>query len=200
MFIISVVKEYDLYQSALDDYGESPRSLRWVSYQSMATRFRYLVEGLDIKGRSILDAGCGMGDLLPYLHTKTDDFSYLGMDINPNLIKIAKKRYEGHSFAVGNPFNGQLDRRFDLVISSGVMNTNVKGWQKHRKTMIKNAFELASEAFAFNMAGALAKAQETPKIAYANAADILSYCAKLTPKLIFKSHYLPDDFTIVMFK
>jgi SAM-dependent methyltransferase len=190
----------EMYQRAFTVYGEGPQGLHWGDYYSMATRFRHLVENLDIKGRSILDAGCGMGDLLPYLHAKTDDFTYLGMDINPDFVKVAKKRYEGHSFEVGDPFNGRFDRRFDLVISSGVMNTNVKNWQKHRKIMIKNAFEVATEALAFNMAGALAKSVEIPKIAYANAADILNFCTKLTPKLIFKSHYLPDDFTIVMFK
>jgi SAM-dependent methyltransferase len=181
-------------------YGESPKSLHWTDYHSMAVRFRHLVEDLDIKGRSILDAGCGMGDLLPYLHAKTDTFSYLGMDINPGFIEIAKKRYEGHSFSVGNPFDGKLERRFDLVISSGVMNTNVKGWQKHRKTMVENLFALSSEALAFNMAGSLGKILETPKIAYADAADILEFCSKLTPKLIFKNHYDPEDFTIVMYK
>src|SRR4051812_3519851 len=93
-----IVNELELYQRALDTYGEGPQGLHWVDYQSMAVRFRNLVADLDIKGRSILDAGCGMGDLLPYLHAKHDDFKYLGMDINPNVIKIAKRRYEGNDF------------------------------------------------------------------------------------------------------
>src|ERR1051326_8256459 len=124
------MNEFDLYQRALEAYGESPEALHWVDYPSMAVRFKHLVEDLSINGRSILDAGCGMGDLLPYLYAKADNFNYLGMDTNPGFIQIAKKRYGGHNFAAGDPFNGKLARRFDLVISSGVMNTNVKGWQK----------------------------------------------------------------------
>ena len=189
-----------MYQEAFEAYGEGPKGLHWGDYHSMAVRFRNLVEDLDIKGRNILDAGCGMGDLLPYLHAKTDDFSYLGMDTNPNFIEVARKRYEGHKFEVGDAFSGKLNRRFDLVITSGVMNTNIKGWQKRRRNMIKNAFESANEALAFNMAGMWGKSVEIPKIAYANAAEVLDFCAKLTPKIIFKNNYLPDDFTIVMYK
>lgn len=194
------MNEMELYQNALEAYGEGPKGLHWGDYFSMAKRFRYLVEDLDIKGRSILDAGCGMGDLLPYLHAKTDDFNYLGMDINANYIEIAKKRYHGHKFEVGNAFSDKLERRFDLVITSGVMNTRIKNWQKHRQSMIKNAFSLASEALAFNMAGRLGKAVEDTTIAYANAFDVLNFCAQLTPKLIFKTHYLPDDFAVIMYK
>jgi SAM-dependent methyltransferase len=190
----------EMYQNAFNTYGEGPKGLHWGDYFSMAVRFRNLVDGLDIKGRSVLDAGCGMGDLLPYLHAKTDDFAYLGMDINPDFVKVAKKRYEGHNFEVGNPFDGKLDRRFDIVISSGVMNTNIKGWEKRRRDMIKNAFELTSEVFAFNMAGQMGASRAFWKIAYADAREILAYCAKLTPKLVFKNHYDNEDFTILMYR
>jgi 2-polyprenyl-3-methyl-5-hydroxy-6-metoxy-1,4-benzoquinol methylase len=192
------MNEAEIYQRGLEKYGESPQALHWVDYGSMAMRFKYLVKDLDIEGRRILDAGCGMGDLLPFLYTKADDFDYLGVDMNEGFINIAKKRYEPHRFAVGNPFDGKFKGNFDIVISSGVMNINVENWQTHRKTMIKNMFKLSRRTLAFNMAGGFKPARSDSLIAYADAADILEFCKSLTPKVSLKADYLPQDFTIVM--
>lgn len=199
-FIINLMNEAEIYQQGLDDYGESPLALHWTDYRSMAIRFKYLVDELDIEGKSVLDAGCGMGDLLPYLYSKADNFDYLGVDINPGFIEIAKKRYEGHRFEVGNPFNGKFGRQFDVVVTSGVMNINVKNWQKHRKTMIKNLLGLSRQALAFNMAGGFQPLPHNSLIAYANAQEILDFCRQLSPKVNLRTGYLQDDFTITMFK
>src|SRR5206468_1241171 len=106
-----------IYRDAFARYGESPKSLHWWDYPSMATRFRQLVLDLDIEGKTVLDAGCGMGDLLPFLYMKADNFRYLGVDVNPEFIEIARKRYEGHRFEVGDPFFGKVGRKFDVVIT-----------------------------------------------------------------------------------
>ena len=192
--------ETQIYQDGLDRYGESPLALHWVDYRSMAIRFKNLIKDIDIEGKTVLDAGCGMGDLLPYLYTKADDFSYLGVDINPGFIEIAKKRYEGHRFETGNPFDGHYRHKFDIVISSGVMNIRVKNWQKLRKLMIKNLFNLSHEALAFNMAGGLRGETQDSLIAYADARDIFSFCEKLSRRSVLRTNYLSNDFTVTLFK
>lgn len=194
------MRESEIYQKGLEAYGESPLALHWVDYHSMAIRFKHLVSGLELEDCSILDAGCGMGDLLPYLYSRAANFDYLGVDINPGFIEIAKKRYEGHRFEVGNPFNGKFTDKFDLVISSGVMNINIKNWKKHRLTMIENLFDLAEKGLVFNMAGGFRPMPSDSLIAYADAQEILDFCKTLTPKISLKADYLPTDFTITMFK
>jgi SAM-dependent methyltransferase len=192
--------EKGIYEQALRIYGESPKSLHWTNYREMAMRFRQLVADLDLEGRSILDAGCGMGDVLPYIYAKTSNFKYLGVDINEGFIDIAKKRYEPNNFKVLDPFNDKITGQFDVVISSGVMNVNIPNWLKKRQDMIKRLYKLADEAVVFNMAGSFKKIPNDSKIAYANIHDILDFCLKLTPKLVLRSHYSSIDFTIVLFK
>ncbi|HET9850123.1 MAG TPA: class I SAM-dependent methyltransferase [Candidatus Saccharimonadales bacterium] len=192
--------EADIYQHGLETHGASPLALHWTDYRTMAIRFKYLVADLAIDSRTILDAGSGMGDLLPYLYAKADSFNYLGVDANPGFVEIAKKRYSGHRFEVGDPFSGNYTGQFDLVISSGVMNINVKNWRSRRKTMIKNLFDLAGEALAFNMAGSIRPAVNDSLIAYADAGDILNFCKKLSNRVVLRADYLPQDFTIVMYK
>lgn len=187
------------YRKSLKLFGPGPKALLWWDYRSMAIRFRELVKEVPVEGRSIMDAGCGMGDLLPYLYAKSTDFRYLGVDSNKGFIKIAKQRYEGHEFRPGDPFNGIVGN-FDVVISSGVMNGNVEGWLKKRKAMIANLFKQADQTLAFNMAGGLKPIPDDSLIAYADAHEIFEYCKTMTNKVVLKTDYLDKDFTIVMSK
>ena len=188
------------YQKSLAKHGESPKALQWNSYLSAALRYREIVADIDITGHSVLDAGCGMGDLLPYLLAKTIDFSYLGVDITPELIEIARKRYDGFGFAVADPFSTDFTDTFDIIISSGVMNSNIPGWMQKRQAMITKLFNQSKVALAFNMAGGKEVIENTNKIAYANSAEILEFCKTLSDKVSLRDGYHSKDFTITMVK
>lgn len=188
----------EIYKEGLNAYGESPEALHWISYPSQAIRFKYLVKDLDIEGKTVLDAGCGMGDILPFLYARADKFKYLGVDKNKDFIKIANKRYSGHSFKVGDPFSGKFGGKYDVVLSSGVMNHNVDGWQKERQRMIAALFELTNDVLAFNMAGGFKPIASDPKIAYANTNDVLDFCLTLTSRVSLRTDYSGYDFTVVM--
>lgn len=74
-------------------YGEDDvRSLSWGSDNSQQERFRVLAEIADLEGCSILDAGCGLGDLYRFLKKKVIDFQYTGYDLNANMVKAARPR------------------------------------------------------------------------------------------------------------
>jgi SAM-dependent methyltransferase len=187
------------YEKSLAEYGEGPKALLWWDYRSMAIRFRELVKDVPADGKSVLDAGCGMGDLLPFLYAKSTNFRYLGVDTNKGFIEIAKKRYEGHNFKVADPFKSRVGE-FDVVLSSGVMNGNYEGWLDARKKMIKVLYEQANQVLAFNMAGGLKPIPNDSLIAYANAQEIFEYCKTLSSRVLLNTQYLKNDFTIVMFK
>jgi SAM-dependent methyltransferase len=191
------------YRKSLAKYGESPRALKWTSYASAARHYREFVRGLELQGKSVLDAGCGMGDLLPYIYAEAGDFDYLGIDITPEFIDIAQKRYAPHTFQVGDVFDGSIKpESFEVVLASGVMNHNESDWMTKRQQMIEQLFTIAREVLVFNMAGSVGPkpAKQPSNVAYADALKVLQFCASLTPRLIFKTHYHPKDFTITMFK
>ena len=187
------------YQKSLKEYGASPKALLWWDYRSMAIRFRELVKEVPLDGRSVLDAGCGMGDLLPYLYAKSTSFRYLGVDTNRGFIDIAKTRYEGHNFKVADPFKHKIGD-FDVVLSSGVMNGNYPGWLDKRQKMIKELYSQTNQVLAFNMAGGLKPIANDNLIAYADPQVIFEFCKTLSDRVILKTDYLQKDFTIVMFK
>lgn len=187
------------YDKSLEMYGAGPKALLWWDYRSMAIRFKELVKDIPIEGKTVMDAGCGLGDLLPYLYAKSVNFHYVGYDKKPEFIEEAKRHYEGHDFRVGDPLNHRLGL-YDIVISSGVMNGNVKNWVKKRQKMIANLFDQTGEVLAFNMAGGLRPIPDDSLIAYADANEIYEYCKTLTKHVELNTAYLDKDFTIVMFK
>jgi trans-aconitate methyltransferase len=187
------------YDKSLEQFGPGPKALLWWDYRSMAIRFRELVADVPVHGKYIMDAGCGMGDLLPYLYAKSPDFRYLGVDKKEEFLEIARRRFEGHEFRRGDPFGKKIEM-FDVVISSGVMNGHVDNWLEKRKKMITNLFEQTGEVLAFNMAGGINPAPHDSLIAYADTHEIFDFCKTLTPRVILRTEYLPKDFTIVMFK
>jgi trans-aconitate methyltransferase len=187
------------YDKSLKQYGEGPQALLWWDYRSMAIRFRELVKDVPLDGKTVLDAGCGMGDLLPFLYAKSSNFKYLGVDQSQDFVNIAKRRYEGHSFKVGDAFSESFGK-FDVVLSSGVMNGNYDNWLANRKKMIASLFNQANQVLAFNMAGALRPIPHDTLIAYADAQQIFEYCKTLSSRVILRTEYLQKDFTIVMFK
>ncbi|MBI2798525.1 class I SAM-dependent methyltransferase [Candidatus Saccharibacteria bacterium] len=188
------------YQRTLKSHGESPKSLQWVNYRAAALRYHALVSSLTIEGKSILDAGCGMGDLLPYLYADTGNFQYLGVDVTPEFIDIANKRYDGDKFQVANPFSSEFNEKFDIVLSSGVMNSVGEDWLEQRKTMITKLYSLSNNICAFNMAGGFEPNTSTKTIAYANCLDILKHCKSLTSEIVLINNYHPKDFTVLLYK
>lgn len=188
------------YQRSLDRHGANPKALQWKDYRSAARRFVQVTADLDIAGRAILDAGCGMGDLLPYLYAKHMDFTYTGMDITPEFIDIARERFAGHTFVVGNPFTEPPEEPFDIIICSGVLNANQQDWLATRAAMVGRLFGLAGEAVAFNMAGGPYGSEVRGKVAYADIETIIDFCYSLTPRLVVRNHYHERDFTITLFK
>jgi hypothetical protein len=124
----------------------------------------------------------------------------LGVDITPEFIEIAKRRYQGHDFKVADPFTQKVGRKFDLIFLSGVLNIEVPNYQEERKQRIKKLFDMAGEALVFNMAGGWRQFPDAAPVAYMRIDEVLDFCSKLTPRIILKTHYLPKDFTIVMYK
>ena len=72
-------------------------------------------------GDKIIDIGCGSAPILQWL----PEVEYLGLDINPGYIAVARRTYGSRgTFIVGNLQTVQADSRFkaaDIVIAIGVL-------------------------------------------------------------------------------
>ena len=76
-------------------------------------------------GSSVLELGCGTGDLLAALRPREG----VGVDLSPAMIGLAKARHPDLTFVVGDVECPDLDGRFDYVVLSDVVGHLEDIWQ-----------------------------------------------------------------------
>ncbi|WP_431857279.1 class I SAM-dependent methyltransferase [Azospirillum sp.] len=92
-------------------YGPTGRHLRRIVTD--------MVQGLDYD--SVLDVGCGQGSLLETLMPLKPNARYAGIDFSEKALEVARRRAPHAEFATLDVAAGHLDRRFDLVLCTDVV-------------------------------------------------------------------------------
>lgn len=139
------------YSKRYAEMGYDVKTLGWGSAEQQAYRFDQLVRhSEDFKDKQMLDIGCGFGDLARHFMDRGLAFrSYLGWDLNPDLISEARNRWE----TVGNVSFGQWDISMnkceepvaEVGVMIGVLNLNL-GEQMDNYTYSFNAIDNALTA------------------------------------------------------
>ena len=137
------------YSKRLIAHGNDPKTLGWSSLEQQFIRFNRFADYLPSRFNSIIDIGCGFGDFATYLtFVEKPPESYLGIDINPDLITVASSKeyqFPAHFLCgdlLDNSFFEVVNReRSCIIIASGVFNLN-----------FNNSMSLM-ETFLFDMLG-----------------------------------------------
>ena len=98
------------------DYFEEKHS-NWFAHPNIQL-FDYIfdrIKSTGLSNPSVLDAGCGNGDLLKYLHQRSSNIKLTGIDYHKNSAE------EGINFLCGDILHTQFNERYDLVISLAVI-------------------------------------------------------------------------------
>ena len=89
--------------------------------------------------KDILDIACGTGTLFPF-YFKRDVASVVGIDISPEMVKIAKGKFPETEIICGDAEEYQFDKKFDIV-----MIYNAFPHFPNPEKLIKNLAELLKE-------------------------------------------------------
>jgi SAM-dependent methyltransferase len=82
-------------------------------YAAEATHIKKLIaEHKRSDGNSLLDVACGTGGHVPYL---SGDFVYEGLDLDPVMLELARKRFPDVVFHHGDMVDFTMGREFDAV-------------------------------------------------------------------------------------
>ena len=85
----------------------------WKDYAAEADRLRDIIAThKTAPGTSLLDVACGTGAHIPHLR---DSFEIEGLDLNKELLEIARGRAPDLPFHLGDMTNFDLGREFDVV-------------------------------------------------------------------------------------
>ena len=96
----------------------APARVRWVEknryyHRQLGKTFSFFIP----RNRSVLEIGCGAGQLLASLKPSRG----VGIDLSPKMIQVARERHPHLEFHVDNLEDLQLDEKFDYVVVSDVL-------------------------------------------------------------------------------
>ena len=182
-------------------YGIDARALDWCSQTSQELRFAILSQVGQLKGANVLDVGCGMGDFFGYLKGGGYNIRYLGVDLTPVVVEIAKKRFPEAQFELGDfqEFRQIDNQSFDFVFGSGLFYQRQYKPFEFLKEIVTRMFKHCKRAVAFNSLSAWADRMESDEF-YADPLKTLVFCRTLTPWVSLRHDYHPRDFTVYLYK
>ena len=130
-----------------------PNVLNFFQHHRTTTDHIYPSEWIFLRdrlseGMSILDVGCAQGGFAGIVAEHVKDFSYTGVDINEDMIRIAKEKFPAHQFI--NIQEGDLaslsNTKYDIVLVLGILHLH-ESW---RKTLAE-AWRHCSDSLIFDL-------------------------------------------------
>lgn len=183
------------YRAAIERHGLSPRGVHWNSEHSQYVRFKVIASLLprDLSDTSLVDAGCGFGDLFCFLKQERKlPKTYLGLDCMVTMVHEARVR-TGQPVRHCDILHDPLEPA-DFYVCSGAMNI-LHPFETH--LFITRCYEHAYWGFIFNL---LEGKDESMVYNYCSIGTIKALGKALGARVIIKRGYLPRDFTVAFFK
>ena len=190
------------YNSRYAEFGYSPKTLGWWTGKQ-ELRFEVLTSHYDFQGKSVLDIGCGFGDLNKTLRRKCSQYRYSGVDFNPTLIAKAKELYQEPwiSFQESEFLETSFAEPLDYAIESGIFNH--KYAQRDNYEVIGDcmakAIEVCRDGLAFDF-NSDRRPDKREDIFYSSPERILSIAMEFSKNVILRHDYMPYEFAIFVFK
>jgi len=179
------------YRRHLEDFGDSPMAVRWTE---KGQRLRYeIILGImgDVRGKRLLDFGCGKGDFYGFLLEKGIDLSYTGIDINPLMIERAMEKFRDAVFICADIEEEGLQKEHDIVLVCGTFNLRVAGVEDSFWNVLRILYRQTKEALHLNCLSWYRKVRD-PELFYIKPEDLTGFVMKeLSNKFILR-HGLPE--------
>lgn len=191
------------YTKRFDEFGYDPRTLGWDKGKQMV-RFRVLTSQIDLRGKRVLDIGCGFGDLNRLLQSRYgDDYQYLGVDVVPKLIEQGRELFKGPNvqFRCGDFLTEDISGEFDFAVASGMFNFKLESGENYAfiEAVMAKALNLCAEGFAFDFLSD--KVDLKYEHTFHSAPEqILSMAYRLSRNVALRNDCMPFEFAIFVNK
>lgn len=141
---------------------------------------------------TVLDVGCGLGALSSFLPSSR---KYEGWDLSKTLIEAARQYWPWPTtFRQRDLYLSTEQSVFDYVVASGLFQF---ADDARLRAGVRRMWELCRKGVAFNF---LTKSDGTPDETAHGPIGILAFCMSLTPKVVLRTDYLPNDATCYLYR
>jgi SAM-dependent methyltransferase len=190
------------YSERLSQYGPTDAALGW-NKPKQKLRYRILLDYWfsqpSPRPLRVLDFGCGFGDLYGYAREHGLALDYTGLDINDDLLEVARTRYPEARFLFADAFAEPILEAFDIVLSSGVHNHRLAD----NRAFTEHSFEVFDRisiiGFAVNFLSSRVNFKNSDNH-YHIPEDILALALSHSPRVSLRHDYMPFEFTVFVDK
>ena len=189
------------YEDKVRRYGFDHRGLGFRNKSSQEKRFEALLDLGDLDGARVLDVGCGFGDLLAFLQDRGIEPVYTGIDICKPMIERCRERFDGdHAiFRVADVMEFDPRDGYDYVLASGLFGLDAEGGRDRIRPTLERMFRWSRAGMAANFLSTRSPAPAEGRI-YVEPGKALEAGLDLTPAARLNHAYLPNDFTLYLYK
>jgi SAM-dependent methyltransferase len=187
------ISVYDFYDGVLAEHGDTAKGLHYNSESSQQIRFRVLRELLPerLAGLTLVDVGCGFGDLLRYFQEADDPPGrYIGMDLHERMVEVARER-TGAEILHGDVLSDELPRA-DWYVCSGSLNNFTL---EETRSAVERCYAAAGSGLVFNL---LRGDDWSHVFNYRKPEEVQAWGAELGADVTIVDGYLYKDFTAAL--
>jgi hypothetical protein len=117
------------------------------------------------------------------------------------MIEIARATVLNAEFKVQDFMSSNFQPQVDFVVGSGLANVDIENAVPYVCELIRKGFSLSRVGCGFNFLSLLTPVSDRKsQMIYYDPIEILKFCFTLTPHVMLNHHYLPNDFTVCLFK
>ena len=140
------------YGGLVRRHGDAPESAQYADRETQERRMAVLCEIGVARDSKVLDFGCGTGQMLSFLQRSIGyEGEYVGYDISPEAIELARSAHPGGRFEVRNILDRPAEEHFDYVLVSGVFNNLISDNRAFFEAISRRLMAQTKVGYAFNM-------------------------------------------------
>ena len=186
----------------------NPELLGYEDRKQQALVFgNVLPEEFDVYNDTVLDVGCGVGDLWAYCNEvlECDEPYYSGIDSNTTMIDLAKEKFKDYKslFTVDNIDTHTSDTKYDWVVAMSAFNMKVKDvdMNKYIKTVINKMYDLSNKGIAINLMHSFPEGEDwSDEFHLYNSSEIFKWVIDNFYNVKTHRNYIDRDFILYIYK
>lgn len=213
--IQAIMQEH--YSATFEKHGCTLQGVDWGdNVERGEIRYTKILELIDSSPFSILDVGCGYGELLNRIElsgsgsSNTEPHfaklvSYTGIDLVQPMIDAAAAKYPKHTFIWGDFLSHEFTgTRFDYVACNGIftqkLTAGIMDMDAASRAMIRKMFDLCDKGIVFNMMSSNVNFM-APNLFYKSPVETLAWVSsELSPHVRLDQSYRMFEYMVYVYR
>ena len=191
------------FEQRVREFGDDPKAVDWSGRGPQETRFA-VIRSVGIEsGDSVLDVGCGQGDLYQWLRREGLCVQYRGVDLTAAMLSLARAKCPGVDFEQCGVLDlepNDESAAVDWVVSSGIFYLRSVSPYEFMRDAIRRMWRMAGKGVAFNTLVNWEEDSDDGGEFRAEPRWVLQMCRELTPYVVLRADYHLGDLTFYLYR